>query len=29
VPFYVIGIAIVTEVARRRSLPAPPEKDNA
>ncbi len=28
VPFYVIVIAVVTELARRRSLPSEPERDN-
>jgi hypothetical protein len=27
VPFYVIAIAVVTELARRRSLPNSPKKD--
>jgi hypothetical protein len=29
VPFYLIAIAVVTELARRRSLPRSPEKEDA
>jgi hypothetical protein len=29
VPFYLIAIAVVTELARRRSLPRSPEKESA
>jgi hypothetical protein len=29
IPFYLIAIAVVTEIARRRSLPGSPEKEGS